>query len=145
MSKPIAPARVSSLLTAMENSKWKDKRHSARLPLWASVICKWAEKQVTLRSINISETGMLLEPSIDPPVGQEVSLEFKIAEVRASINVRAKAVRKEGTERVAVQFIDLSPEDLNAIQVYIVGRLKEQTPPRPTRRAKPARLWPRNE
>lgn len=92
LTKPVAPARLSSLVTAMERSKWKDKRHSARLPLWAAVNCKWGDKQVTLRSINISESGMLLEPSVYAEADQEVSLEFKIAEVRASLNVRAKIV-----------------------------------------------------
>ncbi len=47
----------------------------------------------------------------------------------------------EGTERVAVHFIDLKPEDQNAIRLYSMGRMKEETTPRPARRAKLSRLW----
>jgi c-di-GMP-binding flagellar brake protein YcgR len=80
--------------------------------------------------MNISETGMLLQSPADVELGQEVALEFKIAEVRASLNVFARIVRKEGTERVGVAFIGLKPEDRNAIQLYVLGRLKDLTPPR---------------
>jgi hypothetical protein len=73
---------------------------------------------------------MLLEASFDAEVGQEIGLEFKIAEVRASLNVLARIVRKEGTERVGAAFIGLAPEDLNAIQLYVMGRLQDMTPPR---------------
>ena len=80
--------------------------------------------------MNISEGGMLLQPSVEIDVGQEVALEFKIAEVGASLNVLARIVRKEGSERVAIEFIGLPPEDSNAIQLYVVGRLKDVTRPR---------------
>jgi hypothetical protein len=80
--------------------------------------------------MNISESGMLLQPSLDLELGQEVGLEFKIAEVRASLNVLARIVRKEGTERVAVAFIGLAPEDHNAIQLYVMGRLVDLNPQR---------------
>jgi hypothetical protein len=73
--------------------------------------------------MNISESGMLLQPSLDVEIGEEVSLEFKIAEVNALLNVRARIVRKEGMERVGMEFIGLAPEDINAIQLYVMGRL----------------------
>ena len=73
---------------------------------------------------------MLLQPTVDAEVGQEVTLEFKIAEVRTSLNVLARIARKEGTERVGMAFIGLAPEDLNAIQLYVMGRLQEHTPSR---------------
>ena len=80
--------------------------------------------------MNISESGMLLQPTVDAEVGQEVALEFKIAEVRTSLNVLARIVRKEGTERVGMAFLGLAPEDHNAIQLYVMGRLQEYTPSR---------------
>jgi hypothetical protein len=59
-----------------------------------------------------------------------IGLEFKIAEVRASLNVLARIVRKEGNERIGIALIGLALEDLNAIQLYVMGRLKDLTPPR---------------
>lgn len=75
---------------------------------------------------------MLLRSSheVGVEVGSEVSLEFKIAEFRASLDVRARIVRKEGSEAVGVEFVGLEIEDRNAIQLYIMGHLREQKPTR---------------
>jgi CheY-like chemotaxis protein len=130
LTKPLTAARIRPMLAAMDSPGWKSKRHAARLPLMTEVICTWNNRQYPLRSLNISESGMLLQASVDAEVGQEVGLEFKIAEVRASLNVLARIVCREGTERVGVAFIGLAPEDLNAIQLYVMGRLQNLTPPR---------------
>jgi CheY-like chemotaxis protein len=130
LTKPVAAGRLRPILAAMDSPGWKGKRHAARLPLLTEVRCTCDDRQFRLRSLNISETGMLLQPSVDIEVGQEVALEFKIAEVRASLNVVARIVRKEGTARVGIEFIGLAPEHHNAIQLYVLGRLKDLTPPR---------------
>jgi CheY-like chemotaxis protein len=130
LTKPITAARLRPMLAAMDSSDWKTKRHRVRLPLFTDVICTWDGRQIPLRSMNISESGMLLQPSVDIDIGQEVALEFKIVEVRTSLNVLARIVRKEGTERIAIEFIGLTPEDINAIGLYLIGHLKDLTPPR---------------
>ena len=130
LTKPLTAARIRPMLAAMDSPGWKGKRHSARLPLITEVICTWNDRQYPLRSLNVSESGMLLQASMDAEVGQEIRLEFKIAEVRASLSVLARIVRKEGNERIGIAFIGLAPEDLNAIQLYVMGRLKDLTPPR---------------
>ena len=130
LPKPIAAARIIPMLNAMESPGWKARRHAARLPLFTEVKCKSGDQDFPMRSLNISETGMLLQSSHDAEVGQEVSLEFKIAEVRASLNVCARVIRREKTERVGIEFIGLAPEDINAIQLYVMGRLKEHNPQR---------------
>jgi CheY-like chemotaxis protein len=129
LTKPVTAARIVPMLAAMQSPGWKGKRHAARLALFAEVTCTRDDQEFSLRSMNISESGMLLQPSLDVEIGEEVSLEFKIAEVNALLNVRARIVRKEGMERVGMAFIDLAPEDINAIQLYVMGRLvKAQTP-----------------
>jgi len=81
--------------------------------------------------MNISESGMLLQPSIEAEVGQEIALDFMIAEVNASLSVQARIVRKEGAEgaaRAAVEFHGLTPESQNAIQLYVTGHLESLKP-----------------
>jgi hypothetical protein len=46
------------------------------------------------------------------------------------LNVRGRIVRKEGTERMGVAFLGLAPEEHNAIQLYVMGRLRDLTPER---------------
>jgi CheY-like chemotaxis protein len=130
IAKPLTAARLRPMLAAMDSSGWKLRRRAARLPLFTEVLCTWDERQFPLRSMNISESGMLLQSSMDAEAGQEIGLEFKIAEVGASLSVVARIVRKEGEERMAIEFIGLAPEDQNAIQLYVMGRLKDMTPPR---------------
>jgi CheY-like chemotaxis protein len=130
LTKPVTGSRLRPILAAMASPGWKDKRHAVRLPLFTEVTCTWDNRQFPLRSMNISESGMLLQPSLDIEVGQEVGLEFKIAEVCASLRVRARIARKEGSTGIAIQFMGLAPEEQNAIQLYVLGHLKEITPSR---------------
>ena len=112
------------MLKAMDLPDWKTRRIAARLPFVTEVIYKSPDRDFPMRSLNISETGMLLQSSYLVEIGQEVSLEFKIAELHASLSVRARVVRKEGTDRMAVAFVALAPEDQNAIQLCVMGRVR---------------------
>ena len=130
LTKPVTAGRIRPMLAAMDSSGWKGKRHAARLPLFAEVVCTWDGRQFPLRSMNISESGMLLQPTVDIEVGREVHLEFKIGEAHASMQVLARIARKDGNERVGVEFIGLAPEEQNAVQLYVLGHLKDHTPKR---------------
>jgi CheY-like chemotaxis protein len=127
LTKAVSPAELRPLLMAMEAPDWKTRRRTARLPIFTDVLCRWDDQHFPLRSINISESGILLQPAVDIAVGQEVELEFKIGEPPVTLDVLARIVRKEGNERVGMAFLGLAPEEQNAVQLYILGRLKNQT------------------
>jgi CheY-like chemotaxis protein len=143
LTKPIPADRLKRMLAAMDLPEWKGKRHAARLPLFAGVKCSWNGREYALRSLNISESGMLLQPAMEAEVGDEVGLEFRIEEVRAGLSTIARVARKEGSERLAVEFIGLEAEDKNAIQVYVTGRLKEPTASRDLSDVSPKRMFRR--
>jgi CheY-like chemotaxis protein len=130
LTKPVTAGRIRPMLAAMDSPGWKNRRHAARLPLITEVICTWDGREFPLRSLNISESGMLLQGSADIGVGLEVGLEFKIAEVGAALKVVGRIVRKEGADRLGLGFIGLAPEELNAVQLFVMGRLRDLTPPR---------------
>jgi CheY-like chemotaxis protein len=123
LAKPVSGSRLRPMLTAMDSPVWKGRRHTPRMPLVTDVNCRWQDRRFVLRSLNISETGMLLRPSLDVALNKEVFLDFKIPDVRASLDLRARIVRKEGSDRVAVGFLGLEPEDANAIQLYVNGHV----------------------
>jgi len=77
--------------------------------------------------MNISESGVLLQGTMEAEAGQEVALEFKIADVDATLNVKGRIARKEGNDRFGVEFMGLAPEDKNAIQLYVMGRMMDLT------------------
>jgi len=141
MTKPVAADRLRRMLAAIDSPEWERRKGAARLPLYTEVICIWNGRRFPLHSRNISESGMLLQPSVDVELDQEVELQFKIMEIHASLLVRARIVRKEGTERVAAEFIRLAPEDQNAIQLYVTGRMKDLTPQRDLSHIQPRRLY----
>jgi two-component system, OmpR family, response regulator MtrA len=143
LTKPVSADHLRRMLAAMDLPDWKNRRHAARLPLFTDVKCSWKDKQCTVRSMNISESGMLLHPAIETAVGEEVSLEFKIGEVRMVLSLRGRVIRKEGNESVGVEFAGLEPEDINAIQVYVTGRLKEPAPRKDLLTVEPSRLFRR--
>jgi CheY-like chemotaxis protein len=122
LTKPFNPQRVSGLLNAMDRAMWKEVRRFARLPLRTPVTCRLGDQRLKLESVNVSEGGMLLEPSGGLEPGEEVSLEFAIPEVAEPVNPRARVVRKESTDRVAVEFTLLTPKDRKAIERYISGQ-----------------------
>jgi len=145
LTKPLARAHLVPILTAMDRPGWKDQRHAARMPLFAPVNCQWNDQQFALCSLNISESGMLLEPAIDAEIGQDVGLQFEIGEAQTPLHVHARVVRKEGGERMGVEFTGLAPVEKNAIQLHILGRLRGPTRASKPLHVKPARLFHRND
>ncbi len=90
LPKPITGARILEMLAALESPGWKNRRHAVRLPLFTDVTCKLDGKEVPMRSMNISESGMLLQSAQDDlETGKEVSLGFKLVDVGATLNLRA--------------------------------------------------------
>src|SRR5260370_34160473 len=79
LTKPVTAGRLRPMLAAMDSSGWKGRRHAARLPLFTEVVCTSDDRQIPVRSMKISETGMVLQPSPDAAVDKEVRLQLKIA------------------------------------------------------------------
>lgn len=140
LNTPVTADHLRRMLAAMDQRDWKDRRHAARLPLFTEVACTWHKREFQLHSMNISEGGMLLQPAIEAEAGEEVALDFKIAEVKASLTVKARVIRKEGSERVGMEFIGLRPEDRNSIQLYVTGHL-ERLEPREAASFAPRRMF----
>lgn len=144
LAGPVSADRLTRMLSALEPSKWKMQRAAARLPLFTEVVCTWNDSKFSVRSFNISETGMLLQSPTEIGIDQQIRLEFKIQEIGTSFDVLARIARKEGTERMAVAFVNLTREDQNAIHLYVTGQTKDSSPPKSRLEIGPRRIWPPN-
>jgi len=102
----------------------REKRRTVRLPLVAEVICKAGEKQHNLTSFNICEGGMLLEGADGLPIGEVLEIQFTLPGCSPPLELRARTVRRDLPDRVAVAFQALSPAYLEAIQKYIADRVE---------------------
>jgi len=125
--KPITSGRILPFLASLASPGWKTKVRAARLPLFTDVTCVRHDEELMVRSMNVSESGMLLQTTADLRHGEEVSLEFNIAEVQAQVKVKTRVARNDGRGQAGVEFIDLAPEHQNAIQLYVMGRLTPRT------------------
>ncbi len=123
MAKPPDVKQVGDILRLMRGVMLREKRSYVRLPLRTVVSCRSGEHHFTAGSQNISEGGMLLDTSGGMEVGQEVELLFSLPPTPGQLNPRARVVRREAPDRIAVNFLNLSSESRQAIQAYIAVRV----------------------
>lgn len=128
LGKPFTRERAAALCSVMRGTILRDKRQHARLPYRTSVDCRWGQAgEGTFRaeSLNVGEGGMLLEPSGGIPVGEEFQLEFRLPNSKRPLRLRAKVLRKDPPDRIAVQFTEIGPEEQASLRDYTFGRAEE--------------------
>jgi CheY-like chemotaxis protein len=121
LGKPFTGEKLRGLFNVLRGAMLTGRRRYARLPLGTTVNCTAGSQTLKLHSLNIGLGGMLLSHSGRLDVGQEVDLEFKLPKVTRLVKPRGRIVRKEPPDRIAVQFINVAPEDQEAIQSYVGG------------------------
>jgi len=127
LGKPVTRERIVALFSATRGAMLKEKRKYARLPLHTTVTCRWAghrQGQFMAGSVDICEDGMLLGPSGGLDEGQEVELEFAVPTAKTPVRTRAKVIRREKSDHIAVRFASLSLKDRDAIKNYISVRVR---------------------
>lgn len=125
MGKPVTRERIQNLMSSIRGSILAEKRRHIRLPLRTRVVCKWGEKerkQLYGASINIGESGMLIEPAGGLEVGQSVDLEFVVPPKDKPLSLRGKVLRKEPPDRLALEFVGTTFQDTEPIREYISGK-----------------------
>ncbi len=125
LGKPLSQQRLLLLLKTMRGALLREKRRYARLPLRMVVTCRLDGRMFKAESVDISEGGILLAKSGGVAQGQELDLEFIVPGALRPLKARAKVVRKESPDQIAVRFLVLKIEDREAIQSFISGRITE--------------------
>jgi CheY-like chemotaxis protein len=125
LGKPLTRERAMGLFSAMRGAILRDKRQNARLPYRTTVECSVGEpceRTFKAESINVGEGGMLIEPSGGVEKGQVLRLEFCMPNRQKPLRPAAKILRQDPPDRIAVQFMGIEPEEVEAIRDYIFGR-----------------------
>ena len=121
LGKPLTRERVYHLFNAARGAMIGEQRRHERFPFRTTVRCARGEEHFSLESINLSEGGMLLEPSGTMELDQEFDLEFAVPHGPKPIRARARALRKEPSDRLAVEFVSLDIEDRLALRHHLNG------------------------
>lgn len=128
LGQPLTPERVYGLLKVLRGPMLGGRRRLVRLPFRTTVDCVagvFRDIHFAANSLNIGESGMLLEPSGGLDVGAELNLAFRIPGVKRPVRLQARIVRKEPPNRMGVEFTELGETDRDAVQSYLTGAFKD--------------------
>lgn len=125
--------KVVEVLGAIPPSVWEEIRHevsglggsvaSKRANLQTAVIWKKADTQLRSTSINISESGMLVEAPGPVALGEEWGFEFTLPDSAEPLKPRVQVVRKE-SRGIGVRFITLTLQARQTIRDYTTEKSK---------------------
>jgi putative nucleotidyltransferase with HDIG domain len=97
---------------------------SKRAALQTRVIWKKDDARLSSMSVNISESGMLLEPPGSLVLGEELELEFCLPQTSEPLKPRVQIVRKE-SRGIGVRFVTLTLEARQIIRRHIDVKAKQ--------------------
>jgi hypothetical protein len=123
LGKPFTPKKLRGLLRTMRGPMVRERRRYARFPVRITIQCTWGDKTFEAASVNLSEGGILMEPSGGVGIGEGLTLMFTLPKVHKKVKPRARNIRKEEPDRMAAQFQTFMPEDQGAIRAYIVAEI----------------------
>ena len=121
LGKPFTTERLRRLLNAVQGAMLREKWSHARLPFRTLVSCRSGQKNFKAASLNISESGILLDASGGLEVGSELEAEFMLPEHAETRTLRGRIVRKEPPDRAGIEFLDITADSQEAIRRYIYG------------------------
>jgi DNA-binding response OmpR family regulator len=121
LGKPFNLERLRRLLNAIRGAMLREKWSHARLPFRTLVNCFSGGRHFRAASLNISETGILIDASGGLEVGAEIETEFVLPDHAEARKLKGRIVRKEPPDRVGIEFIDITPDSQEAIRRYIYG------------------------
>ena len=125
LGKPLTQSRLHLLLRTIQGAMFAEKKRYIRLPLSIVVTYQAGSQVVRSESRDLSEGGMLLDKATGATVGQELDVEFVLPGASRPLKPRVKVVRLESPDRMAVHFVGLKTADLELIQQFVAGKVKE--------------------
>ncbi len=102
----------------------RERRRHARLSFRPPVISRFGEQRFKATSVNLGANGMALEPSRGLKKGRVVNLEFLLPGANHQLRFPARVPRMELPDRIALGYIDLSPDNKAALRDYIAGLIE---------------------
>ncbi len=119
LNKPVGAKEITRLLNATRGAMLKERRRYERVPLRATVQCRWGGKAQAGHSVNLSASGMLLILPNLPEAGAQVELDFQLPKSRRPLQLSAKVIRVVPGNQMAVQFRGLSPEERELLESHV--------------------------
>jgi len=120
----IAEIFLSIPTVAIREFVLSQKRCTARVPVNFKVRCRANGGDRILPAVNIGEGGILLGNALGMEIDTMLDLQFCLPDARRLTTTAGKIIRKELPTRIGVEFNNISPDALEAIQEYVKKRVE---------------------
>jgi two-component system, chemotaxis family, chemotaxis protein CheY len=125
LSKPFGPRELERLLNTCRGTMLEERRRYQRVILSVPVVCEWGKKRgfkrITGRTVNVSNSGMLMRLHPQPDTGAAVVSELILPNSRQPLKLDGTVVRTGAGRQVAVQFAHLTPAQRDLLEDYVGG------------------------
>jgi PilZ domain len=115
---------LRGLLEAARGAALKERRRHVRIPFHTAVNCRFGQQRFQAESVNLGGSGMAFAPSGGLGEGQVLEVSFELPGQNRPLYVHAKVLRQEPQDGVAVEFVDLPPEEKTALKSFFAGLMK---------------------
>jgi len=124
------------------SSEKYDRRRSVRLkierPAYASLTGTRTQPPAWMKIVDISETGMAIQPTFPLETGKQLASFLNLPESPALIETAAEVVRMDASWRAGIQFHAMSEDSLCALRHWLSSqRIREPFPEPPNLRLVP--------
>ena len=118
--KPIERNKLLKLVRVAESSIERERRRFTRVPLERRVLLESNSKQIEGKTTDLSSDGMLVQSYLTFPNGTllKVSLELQVGS--APLECEARVVRTVGTDRMGLQFKNVSKKESVRLQEFLL-------------------------
>jgi CheY-like chemotaxis protein len=124
LGKPVKFAKLRGLVEAARGMALKERRRHVRIPFQTAVECRFGEHRFKAQSVNLGGSGMAFTPSGGLDEGQILELTFQLPGDARPLRLNAKVLRQEPPEGVAVEFVDLPPDERAALKNFFAGLMQ---------------------
>ena len=100
-------------------------RHSVRVPMFVEVEAGDSRKTTLGSTLNLSETGVLVESPAPLELRTDVTFAFRLPGSTEAVRGRARVVRIAG-DRVGMEFSEIDGDSLDAIRGFVTGELAKR-------------------
>lgn len=123
LSKPFGPKELERLLNTSRGTMLEERRRYQRVVLTVPVICEWGKKRgfrrITGRSMNVSNTGMLMRLFPQPEVETTLAIELMLPTSKQPLKLDGVVVRSGAGRQVALRFVHLTAAQRDLLEDYV--------------------------
>ena len=118
LQKPIDRFRLGQLFASVKGNMMDNRRKYLRVSMSTELRCEIEGYTLPATSLNISQSGMLLDLGRTLPVNTHMRIHFRFPQQHLVLAPLAEVIRVDGN-RIALRFISLSESDQKALRAYI--------------------------